>query len=90
MSKMKIKVHESEETLLDSFENLANLCAVVDGELSNKSAYSYLKDVADIQKGVGVDMLGTTPADLKTIMLKKQKNLNAAFDNFLGKLDAYL
>lgn len=86
-NKMKIRVHESEETLLDSFENLANTCSVVSSSLSAHGEYSLWAVVRDIQNGsVPLD----TPADVKKQILKKKANIEAAFENFLVKLDAYL
>lgn len=87
MNKMKIRVHESEETLLDSFENLTNTCSVVSNSLSEHGAYSLWAVVRDIQNGS--EPLDT-PADVKAQILKKKVNIEAAFENFLVKLDAYL
>ena len=87
-NKMKIRVHESEETLLDSFESLATICSLVGGELSNKSSYSLLRSVRDIQNGSEAPL--DKPEDVKYVVEKKKNNLVAAFDKFLGKLDAYL
>ena len=87
MSKLKIKVHESEETLLDSFEMLANTISAVSSNLSEHGNYSLWSVVRDIQNGS--EPLDT-PAEVKAQILKKKANIEAAFENFITKLDAYL
>lgn len=88
MNKMNIRVHESKETLLDSFELLDNEVGVIYRQLNARSnTYSIWADMLKIQKG-GVPE--DSPKDLKAMFERMKGKIDRAFDNVIGKLDAYL
>lgn len=87
-NKMKIRVHESEETLLDSFELLDNEVGVISRQLTARSnKYSIWADMLKIQKG---EVPEDSPKDLKVMFERMKEKIDRAFDNVIGKLDSYL
>lgn len=88
MPKMKIKVHESEETLLDSFEQLSYLIHLTSSRYSDRSSnFSMWSDILKIQNG---ETPSDTPEDVKQSIERARTKINSAFENFITKLDAYL
>lgn len=87
-NKMKIRVHESEETLLDSFELLGNEVGVISRQLNARSNnFSIWADMLKIQKG---DVPEDSPKDLKVMFERMKEKIDRKFDNVIGKLDSYL
>ena len=88
MAKLKIKVHESEISLLDSFEQLQTILAVADSQIGSRSKdFSFWADLLKIQKG---DTPSDTPEDIKGSFLNMKRKVDSAFEQVISKLDAYI
>lgn len=86
-NKLKIKVHESEETLLDTFENLATLLNSMSSQFGARDRdFSWWSDILKIQKG-GVPT--ESPEDIKNGIERARNKINNAFDTFFQQLEKY-
>ena len=85
MGKLKIRVKESNGTLLDSFDDLASLLKSAGYNLTGQ--FSLRDSVYNIQNG-GKQL--DTPKAVKAQLLKKREHIEAAFDKVFSELDAYL
>lgn len=91
MSRFSIRLHESDMSLLDSFEQLAlNLYSVTTYLDSHKGRDNSLwGNIRDLQQGKELSDEQYSPEELKGMFVRNKKLLDDAFDTVIQKLDRY-
>lgn len=84
MGKMKIRVHESNATLLDSFDKLALHLTVEDTNFNSPALRDEFRDIVDGATGT-LD----SPEELKAMLIRHKQGIVDAFEQVISKLDDY-